>query len=524
MASSPKGSQNDLKILIIGKGGSGKSTLANLILGNDAFGTQSGMEMKTKGAQTETMYFPALLRDIRVVDTPDIECFSNNPRTEEENINVWKAATEFDPDAILYTVRSDDKYEGPTHEKYKRIKTLWGSDFCKKLIVAFTFGDKSVRDIQQDIASAGQHLKNVVADADQRYLLFGSNYPRADQVKNLVNMILEMRPSSASGAAPLLRPPRMDTSHTHDERKLSVVIIGRTKTGKTKLGSVIAGNHLNTSNYDATSTTARIGNTKITVVDTPDLIDKKLGAGRQVPKWKELSGSEPDVILLAVRFDRKYMAQDLQLYKTIKKTWGEDDFKRRLAVVFTFVEKTPEDILKKLGREFEEVLADVNQRYVFFDHKTAEVGNHIVQFMVRIMESLSSFGAAAMPSRDVAMNAIGTTRTHGHRGHSTMDEYRAVQSPRKDLSILVIGKAGTGKSSIANAMLQKREFGVAVGMTVQTKTAAEGSVFLDDMNIKECIFFSSFFSTCFAEISRLSTSHQNHLFFERASNKKENDI
>ncbi|XP_070201257.1 GTPase IMAP family member 6-like [Littorina saxatilis] len=143
-----------------------------------------------------------------------------------------------------------------------------------------------------------------------------------------------------------------------------------------------------------------------------------------------------------------------------------------------------EDILGKLGPEFEEVWKDVNQRYVFFDEKDAELGKHIVQFMVGIMESLSSLGATAMPSHDVTMNAIGTTSIHGHSGHSTRDGFLAVQSPRKDLSILVIGKAGTGKSSLANAILRKPEFEVAVGMTIKTNTAVKGSVCLGDRNVK----------------------------------------
>ncbi|XP_070201174.1 GTPase IMAP family member 8-like [Littorina saxatilis] len=271
------------------------------------------MEMKTKDHQAASEYFQRLRCHIRVVDTPDIECFSNNERAVEESINVWKAVTDQDPDAILYTIRCDDKYGDSTHEKYKRIKKLWGPRFCENLIVAFTFGDNAVRDIQQDIALAGQHLKDVLAHADQRYLLFNRNFPRTEQVDKLVKMMLQMRPPSATGsypqttlgAAPSLTPSRMDTSHTHDERKLNVVIIGRTNTGKTKLGSVIVGQQLPSKMFDATSTTVKIGSTNITVVDTPDLIDRSsLDQKSQVSKWKELSGSEPDVILLAVRFDK----------------------------------------------------------------------------------------------------------------------------------------------------------------------------------------------------------------------------
>ena len=99
------------------------------------------------------------------------------------------------------------------------------------------------------------------------------------------------------------------------------------------------------------------------VIDTPDI-------STEISRWKDLTLPTPDVILLAVRCDVRYTAEEHAIYKETKKLLSLSDFSRRLMVGFTFGDRQDRDIDRELDSvcpELQAVLSDARRQYVVFD-------------------------------------------------------------------------------------------------------------------------------------------------------------
>ena len=67
------------------------------------------------------------------------------------------------PSAILLAVRGDVRFTQQERDVYKEVKELWGddNDFCRLLIVVFTFTDRLEKPIDVDLTSGVPDLKGV---------------------------------------------------------------------------------------------------------------------------------------------------------------------------------------------------------------------------------------------------------------------------------------------------------------------------------------------------------------------------
>ena len=121
----------------------------------------------------------------------------------------------------------------------------------------------------------------------------------------------------------------------------------------------------------------------VQVVDTADITDSDLFTStdikKEVSRWKELTSPGPDVILLAVRCDVRYTAEEYHIYKTIKERLSFSDFSRRLVVGFTFGDRQDGDIHRELDSvcpELTDVLRDAGKLYVVFDSTATPPEKH----------------------------------------------------------------------------------------------------------------------------------------------------
>lgn len=123
------------------------------------------------------------------------------------------------PNAILLTVRCDIRYTAEEKEIYDEIKELWGNDpdFCQRLIVAFTFGDRQDEKLEKELPSVCPELQSVLNDAGNRYLLFNnkaSSAEKQDAVELLLSMIGKIGEVLLSLLFFLLFFPRLLLAHT----------------------------------------------------------------------------------------------------------------------------------------------------------------------------------------------------------------------------------------------------------------------------------------------------------------------
>ena len=119
------------------------------------------------------------------------------------------------------------------------------------------------------------------------------------------------------------------------------------------------------------------------VVDTPDFTQSdhfsREGITTEIRRWKDLTSPRHDIILLAVRCDVCYTAEEYHIYKTIKECLSFSDFTQRLVVGFTFGDRQDGDINRELGSvcpELQDVLRDARRHYVVFDSTATPPEKH----------------------------------------------------------------------------------------------------------------------------------------------------
>ncbi|PVD24023.1 hypothetical protein C0Q70_17300 [Pomacea canaliculata] len=117
------------------------------------------------------------------------------------------------------------------------------------------------------------------------------------------------------------------------------------------------------------------------VIDTPDVSNMDMrNTEQEIKEWQNLN---PDIVLLAIRCDVRYTAEEFAILNEIRNVWGDNSLFSRLVVAFTFGDRLDGDIKDEVinvCKELQTVLRDCGERYVVFnshgtdDDKKRQVG------------------------------------------------------------------------------------------------------------------------------------------------------
>ncbi|XP_025082573.1 GTPase IMAP family member 8-like isoform X2 [Pomacea canaliculata] len=370
------------RILIIGKTGNGKSSIANALLGQQKFAVGSTMASTTHKVQSEQLERDDCLW--MVVDTPDPVNSELDTKQFKEEIQKWKQMTAPFPSAILLALRCDVRYTAEEYDIYKKIKNAWADkSFLDNLTIVFTFGDRQDKDLAEELKTVCPKLQNVLKDSSNNYVLFknvASKEEMEEQVKELISRIKKTLPRPSPPPSPVGVPVVFATGE-HSR----ILIIGKTGNGKSSIANALLGQQKFAVGSTMASTTLQVqseqterDNCLWTVVDTPDPVNSELDTKQlkeEIQKWKQMTAPFPSAILLAVRCDVRYTAEEYDIYKKIKNAWADKSFLDNLIIVFTFGDRQDKDLaeeLKTVCPELKNVLRDSNNNYVLFNNTASE--------------------------------------------------------------------------------------------------------------------------------------------------------